>query len=282
MSYFAFLIIFLGLPLLTLTTITWRDRRRERRLPAALSAWPLGWVILAHVLIAVIYTTPWDNYLVATQVWWYDPDLVTGVTIGWVPIEEYTFFILQTIFTGLMFGVIARRAYNSQAPHDGRNGKTSLRGFNLLAALFLLPPWIWSLFVLLTAWQPGNYMALILIWALPPIALQLIFGADLLWKYRRVALATLLTGTLYLAAADALAIYAGTWTISPDKTLGVYLGGVLPLEEFTFFLVTNVLVSFGITLVMARGSQSRAPGWLLAALTRRNPIQVKSQHRFME
>ena len=53
------------------------------------------------VLIAVAYTTPWDNYLVATNVWWYDESLVTGLKLGWVPIEEYTFFVLQTLMTGL-------------------------------------------------------------------------------------------------------------------------------------------------------------------------------------
>ena len=44
--------------------------------------------LAAHVGMAVVYTTPWDNYLVATRVWWYDPALVTGLTLGWVPIEE--------------------------------------------------------------------------------------------------------------------------------------------------------------------------------------------------
>jgi hypothetical protein len=31
----------------------------------------------------------------------------------------------------------------------------------------------------------------------------------------------------------------------------------LPIEEFLFFLVTNVLVTFGITLVMAQASHER-------------------------
>ena len=52
-------------------------------------------------MVAVLYTTPWDNYLVATGVWWYDPHLVAGLVLGWVPIEEYTFFILQTLAMGL-------------------------------------------------------------------------------------------------------------------------------------------------------------------------------------
>ena len=38
-----------------------------------------------------------------------DPNLVTGLTIGWVPIEEYTFFIVQPILAGLWFLFWARR-----------------------------------------------------------------------------------------------------------------------------------------------------------------------------
>ena len=64
--------------------------------------------------------------------------------------------------------------------------------------------------------------------------------------------------TLYLATADALAILSGTWTISPSHTTGILLGGVLPLEEFLFFFITNVLVVFGMTLVLARASHARA------------------------
>jgi hypothetical protein len=35
------------------------------------------------------------------------------------------------------------------------------------------------------------------------------------------------------------------------------LGGVLPVEEFLFFLLTTTLVIFGITLVMAQESRER-------------------------
>jgi lycopene cyclase domain len=51
-------------------------------------------------LIAFTYTTPWDNYLVAQEVWWYGANRVVG-TIGYVPVEEYMFFVLQPILTGL-------------------------------------------------------------------------------------------------------------------------------------------------------------------------------------
>lgn len=61
-------------------------------LPVSLGYAAPGRALLLHVVLAVVYTAPWDNYLVATGVWSYNPGLVTGVTLGWVPIEEYTFF----------------------------------------------------------------------------------------------------------------------------------------------------------------------------------------------
>lgn len=105
--------------------------------------------------------------------------------------------------------------------------------------------------------RPGTYLALELLWALPPIALQLAFGADILWRYRRLILLAIGPLTLYLSAADALAINWGTWTINPAKSLNIFIGGVLPIEEFLFFLLTNTLVTFGLVLIWAETSHSR-------------------------
>jgi 15-cis-phytoene synthase/lycopene beta-cyclase len=52
-------------------------------------------------VIAFIYTTPWDNYIVSQSAWGYEDNRVLGV-VGYVPVEEYAFFIIQTVFTGLV------------------------------------------------------------------------------------------------------------------------------------------------------------------------------------
>lgn len=258
MSYFTFLFIFLGIPLLFLAGLTWRDKNRGKKLPDELDNWTPWLAILAHIGVALLYTTPWDNYLVATGVWWYDPNLVTGIVIGWVPIEEYTFFVLQPIFTGLWLLYLARRLPPLPLASPAEN-----YGWRwLLAGLFFLL-WLGSGAILLSGWQPaGTYLGLELIWALPPIIFQVGFGGDILWQHRRVVLTTLSSTTLYLCLADAVALGAGTWTIDPAQSLGIYLGGILPLEEFVFFLLTNTLITFGMILVLARQSQSRlSPAW---------------------
>jgi lycopene cyclase domain-containing protein len=261
MTYFGFLAQFVVIPLAIVGVLTLYDRWRGRVLPKRLSGLPAWLALAAHVVVALVYTTPWDNYLVATRVWWYDPQLVTGITIGWVPIEEYTFFVLQTLLTGLWLLWLARHL----PPPIDAPLRPKLRWITALVTGLI---WLVSVVGLLSDWKPGVYLTIQLAWALPPIIFQLAFGADILYRYRGVALLTLVPATLYLSAVDAVAIDAGTWTIDPAQSLEIYLGGVLPLEEFTFFLVTNTLVAFGMTLVLARESQARTPQRLQELIAR--------------
>jgi lycopene beta-cyclase len=250
-TYFGFLLRFLVLPIALLAVWAVIDFRRGRLALSRLGPVPVLAATGLHVFVALIYTTPWDNYLVATGVWWYDPDLVSGLVIGWVPIEEYTFFILQPILAGLWWWFIARRVREPVAPGNLR------QQLRVLATAALGPIWLASLFVLVSGWEPGTYLALELGWALPPIGLQLIFGADILWRHRHLVALALLPPTFYLAGMDAIAIGAGTWTIDPAQSLQIMLGGVLPLEEFIFFVLTNTLIVFGVTLLLAEESRAR-------------------------
>ena len=122
------------------------------RLPAVLSSWSPYAVIAAICVVALVYTTPWDNYLVATRVWWYHPELVTGFVIGWVPIEEYTFFILQPILTGLWLVFLARRL--SPPPAQITTSHAGLQRWGALAVLTAL--WFVSLAILFTGKQPSD------------------------------------------------------------------------------------------------------------------------------
>jgi lycopene cyclase domain-containing protein len=251
MTYFGVLLRFIAPPLAILIVLTIVDRVRGRRLPPAFCTWPAWAVLLGHVLLALVYTTPWDNYLVANRVWWYDPALVTGLTLGWVPIEEYTFFVVQTLMSGLWLLFWMRRLEPPRAPFTPR---AALRWASLGAGGLL---WALSALSLGVGWTRGLYMALILVWFLPPILLQLGFGADVLWRYRRLVVVGFVPPTLYLWLVDGLAIASGTWTINPEDTLGLDLFGVLPIEEATFFLVTNVVIAFGMVLMLARESHQR-------------------------
>jgi lycopene beta-cyclase len=119
-----------------------------------------------------------------------------------------------------------------------------------------------------STFKSWTYLALLLAWALIPIIIQLAFGADILWRHKWVVLFGIGIPTLYLSWADAWAIRAGTWTIDPAQSLPVFVGGVLPIEEFIFFGIVNTLVVMGLTLVLAEESQARALAFERYALLR--------------
>ncbi|NCF65228.1 MAG: lycopene cyclase domain-containing protein [Chloroflexi bacterium] len=256
MTYFDFLGLYLLIPIGLLMAVAIWDRTRGRDIPAAMRAWSPAAAIFLHVVIALVYTTIWDNYLVATRVWWYDPALVTGLTIAYVPIEEYTFFILQPILAGLWLLFVLRRVkLRSWTVQETWQTWPSATTWAVVAVSALI--WLGSVTLLASGWQPGIYVGLELVWAVPPIALQLAFGSDILWRHRRTVALVIIPLTVYLSIADAIAIVSGIWTISPQKSVGLMLGGILPVEEFLFFLLTNTLVTFGITLVLAQASHER-------------------------
>ena len=278
MTYFGFLLRFLVIPILLLALLYWWDERRGKRLPASLQAYSPLKMLGILVVIALVYTTPWDNYLVATRVWWYNPALVTGIVFGWVPIEEYTFFVLQPILVGLWLLWVARRLPVGRAGGGGQARWVSVAVVGVI--------WLASVALLVSGWQPGTYLALELAWALPPILLQLFFGADILVRHWRLLLLTIVPMTLYLSAADTLAIAEGTWTIDPAQSLGFMLGGQLPIEELVFFMLTTTLVTLGLTLGIAEESwaRMRSFAWMTKEVERgerwqQEPLRVPAQNQ---
>jgi lycopene cyclase domain-containing protein len=260
MKYFGFLLRFVLVPLLALTALGLFDRKRGKKLPRAFTGVHPAAALLGHVAVAVTYTTPWDNYLVATKVWWYDKKLVKGIILGYVPLEEYVFFVLQTLLTGQWMLTLAR----TMKPNEQRPAHPLAVRAGMTAALGAI--WLGAVYTLVRGPKKGTYMAITLAWALPPIMLQTAFGGDILWQHRRLVALGIIPTTLYLGISDSLAIDSGTWKINPEKTVGVDLGGKLPLEEGLFFLITNTLISMGMTLVLARESRTRVPAVLAKML----------------
>ncbi|NDJ52883.1 MAG: lycopene cyclase domain-containing protein [Chloroflexi bacterium] len=270
MTYFGFLLTFIVPVIVFLALLVWDDHRKGLKNPQALQGRPPIWTLIAHVIVALVYTTPWDNYLVATRVWWYDDNLVTGILIGWVPIEEYTFFLLLPLLSGLWLIWLSRRL---TPPSSAAPDKPRMR---LIVTGMIGVIWLVSTVILLSGYQPAAYMTLLLSWALIPIMIQTIFGADILWHHRTLIGVVIGTTVLYYAATDAIAISQGTWTISPDQSLPLLIGGILPIEEFVFFLMVTTLVTMGMVLVMARESQPRFQRWVEDRLARPTTRQSSS------
>ena len=243
MTYLQFHLVFTLPLLLLLAFITYRAARAGR-VPRA------GFVALGvHVLLALVYTTPWDNYLVARGVWGYGEDRVM-FTLGWVPVEEYLFFIVQTLLTGLWVLLLHRRAGSKTEPTHS----VWTRSVGAFAWLGLA-----GVGVLALGSDEGMYFGLIAAWAAPVLAFQWAFGGDLLVRRWRVVLPGFAVPTLYLWLADRLALALGIWWIAPEFSSGMGVLG-LPLEEALFFLLTNLLVVFGVVLALERAALRRLQG----------------------
>jgi lycopene cyclase domain-containing protein len=263
MTYFGFLLRFLLIPILVFLAITWWDNKNNRSTLGFKNGRAVWAAIGIHILLAVIYTTPWDNYLVATGVWYYNPALVTGVVFGYVPIEEYTFFVLETILAGLWWWFLARRI--TPPTREFKSNQT----FIYISACTLVFTWIIFTYIFFSDNQPLTYLSITLFWALPAIFPQLLFGADILWHHRKLVILSILIPSIYLSLADIFALRDTTWSISPEQTTGILSFGILPLEEVVFFFVTNTLLTFGTTLLLAKESPARLAA--IKSLLRRLP-----------
>jgi lycopene cyclase domain-containing protein len=259
MTYFGFLLRFLFIPIIIFLAITLWDNRKGKQISGFRNGKAIWTAIGIHVLLAVVYTTPWDNYLVATGVWYYNPELVTGVVIGYVPIEEYTFFVVETILSGLWWWFLARRI--SPLPMgEGlgvRAGFTPNKKLIQISSGLLVILWMVFTYLFFFGDVKWTYLGIILFWALPPVLLQLLFGADILWHYRKLVFWAIMVPGTYLSLMDIVALEDTTWSISPTQTTGILFFGILPLEEVVFFFITNVLITFGMTLLLANVSEGR-------------------------
>lgn len=230
MTYLQFHLVFILPPLLVLALLSRPHLRRlgSRALPS----------LPAVVLLAVIYTTPWDSELIRRGVWGYGPERVMG-TIGLIPIEEYLFFILQPLLAGLWFYRFAPAPTDDPPP-----AATGLR-WGGTAVYLALALWGW----MLLRREEGTYLGMILAWAAPVLAAQWALIAGRIAAAPRAFLLGVAVPTVYLWIADAVAIHLGIWRISETQTLGINFGS-LPLEEATFFLVTTLMCVQGLILFL--------------------------------
>ena len=87
-----------------------------------------------------------------------------------------------------------------------------------------------------------TYIALILAWSLPVIALQWgLFWRSLVISLRPLVV-TVVMATVYLGLAGVAALRDGIWEINPAKTISLRGGGFV-FEEWLFFLVTNIMIA---------------------------------------
>jgi len=315
LTYLEFVAAFVAGPIAVLLAIGPGIAPRRRRTAVA------GIAIM--LFLALSYTTPWDNYLIARGAWWYGEGTVL-FRVWNAPIEEYAFIVLQTLLASLWLyrrplplpdppaaapdgndgadvrpasripeegtdpvdcvgvtggdatradcvdtapgpvcadGGIERPRRNAESPggEASRIGddpvrpgadrdpavpgaptvRDALLGAGAGAALTVAG-------VLLLS-GPTYYLGAILAWGGPILGLQWAVGGSYLLTIPRYLLWAVVPPVVYLCAIDRLAIGWGIWTIAPELSTGLTVGG-LPVEESTFFLVTTLMVVQGLVL----------------------------------
>ena len=88
-------------------------------------------------------------------------------------------------------------------------------------------------------------------------AIQWLYGGAVLCRDRQLLLPLLLGASAYLWLTDQIAISDGIWWISEEYTLGHHMAydgwlGLpdVPVEEATFFVVTNMMCIQGVHLFL--------------------------------
>ncbi|CEG75108.1 hypothetical protein RMATCC62417_10213 [Rhizopus microsporus] len=191
--------------------------------------------------IAFFTASIWDNYIVYHKAWSYCPTCVVAV-IGYVPLEEYMFFIIMTFMTVSFTNLVMRWHLPSTfiQPQAPLIQTWFVRGVPIMA-LMTIAYKAWKLAV---PAKPLFYGACIL-WYVCPVLAVLWYGSGEYMLQRPLSVILSITlPTLYLCWVDKIAIAAGTWHISLRTSTGKFVSSDLPLEEFMFFMLINTVLVF--------------------------------------
>ena len=237
MTYAGFILQFLILPIGVVICGIWLMRKLGHLKTVDLGYHWRGVAILA--VIAFIWTTPWDNYLIARGVWDSPSDRIIG-RVFYVPIEEYVFFILMPVLNGAV--ICCLLDYLPETSSTWRVLQRRARAGAAVVAGLLFGGGLYAL-----RHEGGTYLGLILVWLTPPLLIQWLFDPAALVRAKGMVFMGTALPTIYFGFVDHHAIREGIWVIDKASTTGWGLPH-LPLEELLFFMVTSLLLAQGMVL----------------------------------
>src|SRR3569833_962981 len=202
--------------------------------------------ITSLVLLAFFTTLPWDSYLIRHNVWTYPGEALVGPRLLGVPIEELFLVTIQTYITSLLYILANKPLLHAQ--NLCRRSPGLLRWAHALVEILFAAGTVagacltWSV-------GRGTYLGVILVWACPCAGLAWSLGGRFMLSLPLTStLVPILTPTFFLWAVDEAALGRGAWSITPGTKLGVCLRGELEIEEAVYFLLTNILLVFGLSV----------------------------------
>lgn len=106
-----------------------------------------------------------------------------------------------------------------------------------------------------------TYLAFILAWAVPIVAVQwLMAGRTLRMQWRPIAVSVAMA-TVYLGCASAAAIHDGIWHINPDRRLPLTFQSFV-FEAWLFFLASSLILVQAVVLGFDEDIRTRARRWV--------------------
>lgn len=202
--------------------------------------------ILFLTTIAVLYTIPWDAYLIRHRIWTYPSEVVWGKTLFGIPYEEVFFFVIQTYITSVIYLFTSKLSFKPVLLKGGirEDGLNQKRRLGKLILLILITYGAYNVH----SWGEGTYMGLILIWATPVCLFLWLMSSDMLLQLpRTTTVLPVALPTIYLWIVDTFALRRGTWAIESGTKLGIHVWEGLEIEEAVFFFVTNLIIVMGLT-----------------------------------
>lgn len=240
MTYFRFHLLFNLPATAVLLVLAWGKAGHGSQWASGEGLAALG--VLAAVMV---FTSPWDNDAVRRGIWDFPPGRYWR-RIKFLPVEEYLFFVWQSVnvmlFTGWVLRICPQWRTGEGTPLDSLT--------RLLLASTVLVCVLGALWIRRRRPSARWNYALHLLWFAPVILLQWALAPVLFFKLLPVlGTVTLVWGTYY-TVADVVAVRAGVWTFDPKQITGHRLLGILPWEEIAFFYLTSLLVAQSFLLLL--------------------------------
>lgn len=198
--------------------------------------------ILAMSIFAIVYATPWDNYMIYLKVWWYGKDAVIG-RIGLAPIEEYIFFVTQTVFTSLWTIFCTRWTMHSQFLRKPSRTEFYCKRYIVSLALAVLSACGWFYADVHSKWY---YLCAITWWAMPFLTFTWYIAGNFISQQLLLVLLSVFAPSFYLWFVDINGLRGGVWHINEATSLEIFFFNDLPLEEVLFFIISNFILVFGL------------------------------------
>lgn len=240
LTYIYWLILFIGLPLLTLTIWQWRAFWHRRR--------AIGLALLG----AAVGGWAWDALAVQLGAWYYQESNIIGIWIGGLPLEEWLWIAGVTLLFGAVTVVLMERTIpvNTGVFIPKQDRPTKLE--HLLAVMpipLAAQPWLGI--------TPTRFSHLAMLLAAGIIFHAMLWtrNARFLWSQRRVILTTVGIALVWMLLTDPIGGAWGAWFFNPDRIVGIWLFTYMPIEDLFGMIVVSSAAACAV-LVFGYGPRS--------------------------